>query len=86
LYDKLAFPVTFIVTPRTIRASGISFLTRHYRDRLAQSVGILRAAEEMGRPIPDAFNSWQEEATWDDQDRVSPMPFFLLKASKPLAA
>ncbi|HEY0256798.1 MAG TPA: hypothetical protein VGC39_05085, partial [Candidatus Methylacidiphilales bacterium] len=35
---------------------------------------ILHGAEP-GRQIPDQLKSWQDWATWDDQDRAAPTPF-----------
>jgi hypothetical protein len=32
-------------------------------------------ADETGRQIPDPLKSWQDWATWDDQDRKAPTPY-----------
>ena len=41
---------------------------------LWQSLGRL-PAEENGRQIPDPLKSWEDWATWDDQDRMAPTPY-----------
>jgi hypothetical protein len=41
---------------------------------LFQPLGHLRA-EETGKQIPDPLKSWEDWATWDEQDRKAPTPY-----------